>query len=85
MSGPMFLGCGLGDLLMGRTTLLVGLDDAKDGTLKAYVGARYLGKYIEITDPLDRKTFRDAWASGCKVLLPLPNPKAVREDPQVSP
>jgi hypothetical protein len=32
MSGPMFLGCGLGDLLMGRTTLLVGLDDAKDGT-----------------------------------------------------
>ena len=72
MSGPIFLGCGFGDLLSGGTTELVGVEDDPSGALRAYIGARYRGLYVLIDDAEGQQVVRDAWASRCKVLMPLP-------------
>ena len=80
MFGPIFVGCGLADLLTGNTTLVVGIEETEDG-LKVYVGSRWKNKYLLIEDAKDQDTVRRAWHSGGKVLLPLPNKDQVFTDP----
>jgi hypothetical protein len=68
----VFLGCGLGDLLCGQTAMVTGIEDEGDGALRVYVGARYKGVYVLVDGQEAQGALRDAWATGDKVLIPLP-------------
>lgn len=58
--------------LVGDCTMLVGLDEVGDGSVKAYLGARYKGIYLHVC-PEDAETFRRAWDTGRHVFMwPIP-------------
>jgi hypothetical protein len=62
-------------------TLLVGLGDAPDGALKVYLGARWKGLHLLVTDPQEQETFRRAWGTGGHVWMwPLPPAEAIHCD-----
>lgn len=58
--------------LVGPCTLLVGLDECEDGSVKAYLGARWKGIYLHV-EPEGAEDFRRAWGSGGHVwMYPVP-------------
>jgi len=62
-------------------TLLVGLEDAPDGVLKVYLGARWKGLHLRVTDPEEQDTFRRAWGSGGHVWMwPIPPAETIHSD-----
>lgn len=63
-------------------TLLVGVEDGPDGTLKAYLGARYKGIYVLVVDPEEQETVRRAWGSGGHIWWsPVPSQELLHKDP----
>lgn len=62
-------------------TLLVGVANADDGTLRVYLGARYRGRHLIVTDPADQEAFRRVWATGGHVWLwPIPPADLIHTD-----
>jgi hypothetical protein len=63
-------------------TLLVGLEDQPDGTVRAYLGHRRRGVYVVLSDAAVA-SFRAAWASGGHVWLSPVPPQGYlhRDDP----
>lgn len=64
-------------------TLLVGLEDDVDGSLKAYLGARWKRTFVRITEPTDQDAFRRAWGSMSSHiwLSPIPPAELLEQDP----
>ncbi len=64
-------------------TLLVGLEDDTDGTLKVYLGARYKRTFVRVTEPTEQDAFRRAWGSGSAHiwLSPIPPAELLEQDP----
>lgn len=56
----------------GEVTMLVGLDECEDGSVKAYLGHRYKGIYLHV-EPENAEDFRRAWGTGGHVFMwPIP-------------
>jgi hypothetical protein len=56
-------------------TLLVGVEDDPGGGIRAYLGARWKGVYLHVTEPDAVEQFRRAWGSGGHVWMsPVPPP-----------
>lgn len=63
-------------------TLLVGLEDESDGALRVYLGARWKGLYIRVTEPEAQDQFRRAWGAGRHVWMwPLPDASEIYRAP----
>jgi len=56
-------------------TMLVGLEDEPDGSLRVYLGARYKGIYLRVpAGEESQREFRRAWNSGGHVFMaPVPS------------
>jgi hypothetical protein len=66
-------------------TLLVGLEDEPDGTLRVYLGHRAKGIYMQVITPQAQEHFRRAWGGGFGYvwMWPLPPADALfRDDKQ---
>lgn len=64
---------GLLGLVLGRNTLLVGVEEREDGALKCYLGARWKGIYCIVDDPEDKAEVRRLWGMGQHVTFPIPD------------
>ncbi len=72
------------DIVMGSGTLITGLADQPDGTLKVYVGARYRRNYVVVSDSTAQDKVRRAWGdglSGAHMFTTLPPDTAIFTDP----
>lgn len=65
----------------GDCTLLVGVEEQEDGSVKAYLGARHKGVYLHVHAD-EAEGFRRAWrsASGHIWLYPVPPRDLLRVD-----
>lgn len=65
------------DILLGKKTLIVGVEEEKNGDLRVYFNARWKGIYAIVpaknTDVILR--LRRAWDSGQKVFTDPPPPE----------
>lgn len=75
-----FVGVGMADLLLGRTAMVTGVEEAR-GALKVYIGARWRGLHVLVDDAEAQTAIRRAWAHGGHCLIPLPPAGAIRRDP----
>jgi hypothetical protein len=57
---------------MGATTLVVGVEDDPDGSLRMYVGHRFKGIYAIVDDPAEKEKLRSAWGSGGHLFTAIP-------------
>jgi hypothetical protein len=57
---------------LGGTTLVVGVEDDPDGSLRMYVGRRSKGIYAIVDDPAEQDRLRSAWGSGGHLLTAIP-------------
>jgi hypothetical protein len=77
MSGPVFVGVDMADLMTGRTAMVTGLEDEPDGALKVYVGPRWRGVYVLVDDAEAKDAIRRGWAVGGHLLIPIPAAKCL--------
>jgi hypothetical protein len=61
--------------LLGPVTLLVGVEEQDDGSVKAYLGARWKGIYLHVHAD-EAEDFRRAWGSGAPHVWLYPVPPA---------
>lgn len=66
-------------------TLLVGVEEQPDGKVRAYLGARYEGRYL-LLDAEEAEPFRRAWATGQHVwMAPVPPAELLHSDREEEP
>ena len=70
------------DILTGRSVEICGVEDGPDGALKVYVGPRYNGIYVLVTDQGDQDRVRNAWALGGHVFMARPVADLLWKDPE---
>lgn len=70
---------GIVSILTGRSTLIVGVeDDPEPGLLRVYIGARYNGTYVLVSDPEDQARIRRAWGdTSAHIFMPTPPRDAI--------
>jgi hypothetical protein len=68
---------GVGELIAGTQTYLVGVEDGPHGSLKVYFDHRSRGLYALIFDEAVKADVRDAWAGVRQVLMPTPPPECL--------
>ena len=74
-----FVGCGVTEVLIGRTAEVTGLEDEPDGALRIYVGPRYKGVYAIVEDQELQRALWAAWSCGGHVVIPRPPPECLMQ------
>jgi hypothetical protein len=78
MDGHAMMIGSITDVLMGRSALVTGITENDDGSLRVYVGARYLGRYCIIDDPDAAQEVCRAWADVTqKLFISAPPPDRI--------
>lgn len=52
------------DALFREVTLLVGVEEPEGEPMRVFLGARYKGIYVEVSDETEKEFFRRGWGAG---------------------